>query len=97
MGRLKISFRGDEYTSEQKREMWLDIHFKSTCPDCGSTDSMVEGPHGGQSINIMCTFCHTIFWTTLFYGFGSYPIGTGNPTQTEWVSKHDKITYTGRV
>ena len=75
MTKLKVSPTGDEYTQEQKDLMWKEIHVDGRCPECGAENSMLEGPHGGQAVNIMCSECKTVFWTSPFQGFGAYPIG----------------------
>ena len=74
MNKLTVSLKGDCYTDEQKKEFWIDIHHRAKCPECGAIDSMLEGPHGGMAINIKCSECKTVFWTTPFAGFGAYPI-----------------------
>lgn len=74
MSKLKLSLKGDNYTQEQKSEMWIDIHIRSKCPECGATDSMLKGPRGGLAINIKCSKCKMVFWTSGFSGFGAYPI-----------------------
>lgn len=74
MGQLTVSLTGEEYTQEQKDEMWIDIHMRAKCPECGANDSMLKGPHGGMAINIKCSECNTIFCTTPLKGFGTYPI-----------------------
>ena len=76
MPNLTPSLKGDSYTQEQKKEMWLDIHTRSKCPQCGATDSMLRGPRGGLAINIKCSKCNMVFWTTPFSGFGAYPISS---------------------
>lgn len=75
MPKLAISPRGEEYTHEQKKEMWIDIHLRGMCPECGTHNSMLEGPHGGLAVNVMCSECKVVFWTGPFAGFGAYPIG----------------------
>lgn len=76
MPNLTPSFRGDNYTREQKREMWLDIHTRGKCPECGAIDSMLKGPRGGLGTNITCSQCNMVFWTSSIYGFGAYPISS---------------------
>lgn len=77
MTKLTISLKGDEYTTEQKLDMWTQIHIFKKCPECGAIDSMLAGPRGGQAINIMCSECKIVFWTTPIKGFGAYPVGMG--------------------
>ena len=79
MSKLTPSLKGDNYTQDQKREMWIDIHMRAKCPECGAEDSMLEGPHGGLAINIMCSQCKMVFWTVPFAGFGAYPIRSEAP------------------
>ena len=76
MTMLKISRTGEEYTQEQKSLFWDIIHWLRACPECGAKNSMLEGPHGGLAVNIMCSECKTVFWTAPHRGFGAYPIGT---------------------
>lgn len=78
MPNLKPSLKGDNYTEEQKKEMWRDIHHDRKCPECGAIDSMLKGPRGGGAINIKCSQCKMIFWTSSVYGFGAYPISRGD-------------------
>lgn len=46
------------------------------CPDCGS-ESFLEGPHGGMSVNIMCSACGAKFNVVpgIFGSFGKQRIG----------------------
>lgn len=74
MAKLQISLTGKYYSDERKQEMWLDIHHREKCPECGAIGSMLKGPRGGEAINIKCSECGTIFWTTPCEGFGAYPI-----------------------
>lgn len=74
MPKLKPSLNGYNYNQEQKKEMWIDIHYRRKCPECGAFDSMLEGPRGGLAINIKCSQCGMIFWTTPFTAIGAYPI-----------------------
>ena len=74
MTELQLSPDGELYTREQKDQMWLMIHAEEKCPQCGAKKSMLEGPHGGMAVNIMCSECKTVFWTTPIEGFGAYPI-----------------------
>lgn len=74
MGKLTASLTGEEYTDEQKDEMWTDIHMRAKCPECGAIDSMLKGPCGGMTINIKCQECGTVFWSSPFPGFGAYPL-----------------------
>lgn len=76
MPNLTPSLKGDNYTDEQKREMWLDIHYRAKCPECGATDSMLEGPRGGLAANTKCSKCNMVFWISSIYGFGAYPISS---------------------
>ena len=75
MAKLTASLTGEEYTDEQKKEMWIDIHIRAKCPECEAISSMLDGPRGGMAINIKCSECKTIFWTTPVPGFGAYPTG----------------------
>jgi len=55
----KIDHQGGEKLQQQTTE-WLDHHQRSAitkrkCPDCGG--QLLEGPHGGQSINLKCSLC----------------------------------------
>lgn len=83
MQKLQPSLDGDNYTQDQKFDMWTDIHYRAKCPNCGAIDSMLQGPHGGLAINTKCKYCHMVFWTTLFSGFGAYPIIDDTPTQNQ--------------
>jgi len=74
MPNLTPSLTGDNYTQEQKRDMWTLIHINLTCPECGAEYTMLEGPRGGLAINIKCSECGMVFWTTRYSGFGAYPI-----------------------
>lgn len=89
MTKLQPSLKGDNYTQDQKKEMWTDIHYRAKCPECGAIDSMLQGPRGGLAIHIKCSQCQTIFWTTPFYGFGAYPISNYKPPETE-KETHDR-------
>lgn len=35
--------------------------YKGLCPDCSNRESMLEGPSGGGSINVLCKNCHSEF------------------------------------
>ena len=83
MPKLKISLKGDEYTDQQKKDMWLLIHYLARCPECGSIDSMLAGPSGGLSVNIKCKDCHVVFFTTPFAALGAYPISIDKPPRGE--------------
>ena len=43
-----------ELTDSQKRKLW-----KGKCPDCGG--DLLEGPHGGMSVNVKCEKCDSRF------------------------------------
>lgn len=75
MSKLEVSLTGDNYTQEQKKDMSTCIHINAKCPECGAEYTMLEGPHGGLALNIKCSECKTIFWTTPFPGPGAYPVG----------------------
>jgi len=77
MPNLKPSLTGDNYTQDQKKEMWIDIYMGARCPECGAKHSMMEGPYGGLAINTMCSECGMVFWTTGFPGSGAYPLKSG--------------------
>lgn len=83
MPKLKASLKGENYSQKQKKEMWIDIHNRARCPECGATDSMVKGPRGGLAINIKCSKCKMVFWTSRFYAFGAYPISSETPEAKE--------------
>ncbi len=34
---------------------------RGLCPDCLASKSMLEGPHGGDSVNIKCKECGSEF------------------------------------
>ncbi|MBA7687659.1 hypothetical protein ES703_96123 [subsurface metagenome] len=76
MPNLKPSLKGDNYSQEEKKEMWDEIHTRRKCPECGAIDSMLKGPRGGFALNIKCSKCKMIFWTTPFTGFGAYPVSS---------------------
>ena len=56
--------------------MWDKI-FNQECPDCGATDCILEGPHGGISINVMCDECKQQFNVSTVRGFLVERIGKG--------------------
>lgn len=72
---LQLSPSGDAYTHHQKAMYWDIIHILLACPQCGAKNSMLEGPHGGLAVNIMCSECKTVFWVAPARAFGAYPIG----------------------
>jgi len=85
----------DDYTDHQKRNMWTSIHVDRTCPICGASNSFLVGPYAGGSMNIECSPCRTIFWTTPFSQFGSYPVGISAFYKTERSLTDDQNTHTG--
>jgi len=91
------SLNGTEYTDVQKKEMWIDIHYRSKCPECGAIDSFLQGPRGGLAVNIKCKYCHIVFWTTPFFGFGAYPINIDNPSHGGRRLLDDQNTHTNGV
>jgi len=85
----------DYYTDQQKRDMWYSIHVDRTCPFCGAFNSFLCGPMTGGAMHIECSPCRTIFWTTPFSHFGSYPTGQSVPYLPERRSLDDKNSHTG--
>jgi len=83
MTKLNISLKGDQYTDDQKKEFWIQIHDHDQCPECGAKFSFLRGPRGGLSFNIKCKYCHVVFWTTPFIELGAYPVSEDNPPQEE--------------
>lgn len=51
------------------------------CPDCQAQNSMLEGPHGGLSVNIMCSACKMRF--NVVGPFGVQRIGKYEPKKSE--------------
>lgn len=33
----------------------------SRCPDCGKADTLMNGPSGGNCVNLQCSSCHVKF------------------------------------
>lgn len=83
MAKLTPSLNGANYTQQQKKEMWIDIHWKFKCPECGASDSMLKGPRGGLAINVKCSKCKTVFWSTPLTAFGAYPVSREAPQPKE--------------
>jgi len=79
MTNLNISLKDDQYTDDQKKEMWSKIHKVNQCPECGAVLSFLQGPRCGLAFNIKCDACHVVFWTTPYIEFGSYPVSVNNP------------------
>jgi len=83
MPNLTPSLKGDNYSQKQKKEMWACIHNDLKCPECGAEYTMLQGPRGGMAINIKCSKCKMVFWTTRYAGFGAYPISSNAPETGE--------------
>ncbi len=83
MSKLKPSLRGENYTRQEKRAMWFDIHLRARCPGCGAEHSMIKRPHRGRAVNVMCSGCKAVFWTAGFPGFRAYPIKSETPEAKE--------------
>lgn len=75
MTKLSISLRGDEYSRDQKVEMWAEILIDKKCPECSEENSMLKGPSVDDAMNIKCSGCNMIFWITPFRSLGAYPVG----------------------
>jgi len=90
-----LSFDPDSYTDQHKLEMWESIHIKRLCPVCGAFNSFLCGPMALGSMNIECSPCRTIFWTTPFSQFGAYPVGHSPHYITKGRSLDDKNSHSG--
>jgi len=97
MSKLKFSLKGDDYTDQQKKDFWIQIHYADQCPECGAMFSMLQGPQGGLASNIKCKYCHVVFWVTPFVELGAYPISVDNPPQEERRLIDDKNNQSARV
>lgn len=83
MPNLKPSLCGENYTDEEQREMWIDIHDRSKCPQCGAEDLILQEPHGGPAVNIKCNQCKMVFWISRSQRLGAYPIRSEVPEVEE--------------
>lgn len=97
MPKLNISLKGDQYTHDQKKAFWIQIHDDDQCPECGAMFSMLQGPRCGLASNIKCKYCHVVFYTTPFPELGAYPISIDNPPQEERRLIDDKDNQSARV
>jgi hypothetical protein len=47
---------GDDLTPWEKEQI-----AKGFCPDCEHKDTLMEGPRGGLSVNVRCSYCGNKF------------------------------------
>lgn len=64
-----------EYTREEKREMWVDIHMRWMCPECGARGTITIKARGGDGLNMVCLKCRSVFQSSPFLTIGSWPMG----------------------
>lgn len=55
-----------EIARSKEKGLKLECVRKNKCPDCKVKDQIMEGPHGGMSVNVRCANCGSKFNITPF-------------------------------
>lgn len=54
------------FTKKSESETMIGFVRNSICPDCKDSGTLLEGPHAGLAMNIMCSKCKSRFNITPF-------------------------------